>query len=84
MGLEEIIEMTDEKLVIANGFDEAVIGYTEETDNKNIRIVYSVGKCLKILQERDGMGKVDSFEYFTFNVSGAYVGEKTPVWCWDV
>jgi hypothetical protein len=23
-------------------------------------------------------------EYFDYNVSGAYVGEKTPVWCWDL
>ena len=24
-----------------------------------------------------------ALEYFDFNVSGAYVGEQTPVWCED-
>lgn len=46
-----------------------------------MRLIYSVSKCLEIL-ERD-MDSTDALEYFTFNVSGAYVGEKTPIWCWD-
>jgi hypothetical protein len=30
------------------------------------------------------MSDEDAFEYFYFNVSGAYVGEKTPIWCSDI
>lgn len=26
----------------------------------------------------------EAVEYFEFNVSGSYVGEKTPIWCDDV
>jgi hypothetical protein len=64
----------------ADGFDEAVIGVA--TDFTEPRLVYSVSKCLEILK-RD-MSEEDAMEYFTYNVSGAYVGEQTPIWCWDL
>jgi hypothetical protein len=30
------------------------------------------------------MNELDAIEYFDFNVSGAYVGEKTPIWVDDI
>ena len=69
----------DDPILKADGFDSAVIGY-EEND---MRLIYSVRKCLEILME-DEMDYIEAHEYFTFNVSGAYVGEKTPIWCWDI
>jgi hypothetical protein len=47
-----------------------------------MRLVYSVSKCIEILC-RD-MNEEDAIEYFEYNVSGAYVGEKTPIWCDDI
>jgi len=77
--LEKIVDnYYDYDFLIADGFDEAVIGI-EEND---MRIIYSVQKCIDILIE-DGMSEINALEYFTFNVSGAYVGDKTPIWCWD-
>lgn len=67
-------------LLRADGFDEAIIGVA--TDFSEPRLVYSVSKCLDILK-RD-MSEEDAMEHFTYNVSGAYVGEQTPVWCWDL
>ncbi len=29
------------------------------------------------------MPEEDAIEYFNFNVSGSFVGEKTPIWCFD-
>lgn len=29
------------------------------------------------------MSEEDALEYFLFNVSGSYVGHKTPIWCND-
>jgi hypothetical protein len=79
--LEEIIEQyQDEELLKADGFDEAVIGVAEDF-NAPIRLVYSVKKCLTIL-EKD-MNETDAMEFFTYNVGGAYVGDKTPLWVWD-
>ena len=76
--ITQIIEQYyEEEFLKADGFDDAVIGFEE---NK-MRLIYSVSKCLKIL-EKD-MTELEAMEYFTFNVSGAYFGDKTPVWCWD-
>ena len=30
------------------------------------------------------LGLDDSIEFFDFNVKGAYMGEKTPIWCEDM
>jgi len=80
--LEDILEQySDEELLVADGFDDAVIGIAN--DFTEPRLIYSVSKCLDILMKRDEMIYLDALEYFTYNVSGAYVGEKTPVWCWD-
>lgn len=68
----------DEEFLIADGFDEAIIGIDEES----MRVIYSVNKCLDILAE--DMNEEDALEYFLFNVSGAYVGGKTPIWCWEI
>jgi len=77
--IDSIIERyPDESFLKADGFDEALIG----VDNKSMRLVYSVSKCIEILC-RD-MNEEDAIEYFDYNVSGAYMGEKTPIWCDDI
>ena len=66
--------MTD-KALLADGFSEALIGMgTRFTYDV---AVYDYEKCIEIL-ERD-MSREDAEEYFDFNVSGAYVGDNTPV-----
>lgn len=76
--LDRILEaMPDEMLLKADGFDEAVIGI----DSSSMRLIYSVTKCMEILM-RD-MSEEDALDHFSFNVSGSYVGEQTPIWCED-
>jgi len=76
--INEILEcFPDEVIIKADGFDEAIIGI----DEPSMRLVYSVSKCIDILLK--DMNYEDAMEHFSFNVSGAYVGEKTPIWCLD-
>lgn len=76
--LQDILEYyNEEDLLIANGFDDAVIG----VDEHSMRLIYSVSKCLEILEEH--MSEEDAIEYFQYNVSSAWVGDKTPIWCFD-
>ena len=78
--LQEIIEYYgDEEFLIADGFDDAVIG----VELPSMRLIYSVTLCLGILMVDEEMSLEDAIEHFDFNVSGAYVGEKTPIWCHD-
>lgn len=74
--LEYILEQyEDEEILIADGFDQAIIGIEESS----MRLIYSVNKCIEILTE--DMSEEDALEYFSYNVIGSYVGEKTPIWC---
>ena len=76
--LEKIIEQYDEEVFLkADGFDEAIIGVEEST----MRLIYSISKCVEIL--RRDMNEEDALEHFYYNVSGSYMGEKTPIWCDD-
>ena len=76
--LEKILEAYyDEDFLKVDGFDEAVIGVDETT----MRLIYSVSKCIEILTRT--MSEEEAVEYFDFNVSGAHMGEKTPIWCHD-
>ena len=70
-------EYDGEELLIADGFDDAVIGI----DYSSKRLIYSITACVQILS-RD-MSEEDAVEYFFYNVAGAYVGERTPIWCED-
>jgi hypothetical protein len=76
--IKEIIELYgDYEFLMADGFDEAIIGIHEST----MRLIYSVSRCIEILM-RD-MTEDDAIEYFEYNVSGSYVGVMTPIWCYD-
>lgn len=78
--LQEIIDYYgDEEFLIADGFDNAVIG----VEVPSMRLIYSVTLCLEILMADEEMSLEDAIEHFEFNVSGAYVGEQTPIWCHD-
>ncbi len=45
--------------MFADGFDEAIVGY----DAYGYRVVYDYDKCMKILQDRDGMDEHGSHEF---------------------
>ena len=76
--IDKILEAyPDETFLKADGFDEAIVGVSEA----DICLIYSVTKCLEIL-EKD-MSQEEAVEHFMFNVAGSYMGEQTPIWCWD-
>ncbi len=68
----------------AEGFDDAIIGITDGAFAPTMRLVYDIDKCVDILMRRDGMTREEAMEFFTFNVSGAYVGEGTPLYVWSM
>ena len=78
--LEDIAEALDQNILMADGFDEAIIGYADSWsgDCRCLKAVYDRAKCIQILM-RD-MDEMDAEEYFEFNVAGAYVGPNTPIY----
>jgi hypothetical protein len=78
--LETIIEQNPEdEFLKADGLDEAIIGYDDQTG----RLIYSMSKIIDILIIDDGMTEEDALEHYYYNIHGGYVGEKTPIWCCD-
>ncbi len=76
---EKLLELYgDEEFLLADGFDNAIIGF----DEQSWRVIYSVRKCINVLMK--DMDELEAIEYFSYNVSGAYVGDKTPIWCYDL
>ena len=64
----------------ADGFDEAIIGMCSDIATSGERLIYDANKCIDILIKDHDMSEEEAIEYFEFNVSGAYVGENTPIW----
>ena len=73
--IEQIIEIyPDEEFMFADGFDDAIIG----VDEVNLRVVYDIDEIINILM-REEMTVGEAFEYYDYNIAGAYYGEKTPL-----
>ena len=73
--------LEDEECLVADGFDEAVIGVVYGVEPK---AVYSVQKIIDILIEEDEMDIADAIEHFEYNIAGSYLGEKTPIYVYDI
>lgn len=78
--LERLVELyEDEELLKADGFDDAVIGIC----TREYRLIYSMAKVIDILMA-EGMTEEDALEHYYYNISGAWVGDKTPIFCEDI
>jgi hypothetical protein len=62
--------------------DKILEWFSEEELLISMRLIYSVSLCINLLVQ-DGMDEEEAVEFFNFNVMGAYVGDKTPIWCVD-
>lgn len=63
---------SDSEFLLANGYDDAIVGATEDDV-----LVYDKDMVIQILARE--MPLDDAIEFFDYNIAGAYVGEKTPL-----
>ena len=68
----------EEDFLFEDGFDEAILGVGRRATQPEV-VAYDYEKCVQILVERDEMTEEEAREYMEFNVVGAFVGERTPV-----
>ena len=78
MDVRDLISEWNEVALMADGFDEAILGISQRVGMEDV-VAYDRDKCISVLMDRDGMSQEDAVEYFEFNVAGAYMGENTPV-----
>ena len=66
----------DPELLFADGFDDCIIGMT--INDKGLAVVlYSEEQVIQSLAKQ--MPLTEAIEYFDFNIKGAYVGDRTPI-----
>jgi hypothetical protein len=92
--LKEIEKIDEGEVLIADGFDDAIIGYAHGKEGINF-VIYNTEKCIEILskdfaeemriQEPEKTeDKIEeetntmALEYFYYNTVGAYMGKRTP------
>lgn len=63
---------------LAEGFDAALVGYTENTHLPTVA-VYDIDRCVQVLVRRDGMTAEGAEDFLAANTTCAYVGENGPV-----
>ena len=78
--LREWVAEYNEEALLADGFDDALLGIAERCGQPALA-VYDAGRCIGILVEQ-GMTEEEAEEFFSFNVSGAWVGPHTPLFLW--
>ena len=66
------VELPDDAL-IADGLDKAIIGYKEG------KVVYDYDACVQVFMADNDWNFEDAIEWMEFNVVGAYVGPRTPL-----
>jgi len=68
-----------DEVLLADGFEEAFLGVSEVFGRPPLA-TYDKEKCIEILVQRDEMTHEEAVEYFDFNVTGAWVGDSTPIY----
>ena len=81
MGIrEELVDRSgNEEMLFADGYDEAIIGYTDDGV-----AVYSIESIIMIMITKEEMTEEEALDHFYYNVSGSYVGEYTPIYVHDI
>ena len=63
-------------LMRMDGFDDAILGVVERIGLQTV--CYDLNKVIEILMKQ-GMNEQDAWDWYQFNMLGAWVGEATPV-----
>jgi len=92
--MEDIEKIDEGEMMIADGFNDAIVGYAEILNGSRF-VIYDTEKCISILtkdfeketketnpekseEEIEEECNASAVEYFYYNTVGAYVGERTP------
>ena len=76
---QELADLWDENLLFMSEpeYDDAIIGVVERAGASPV-IAYDTQKILDILER--SMPMEDAQEFFEYNILGAYMGDRTPVY----
>ena len=76
MTVFEYLQEEYPELLIADGFNDALLGVAHRCGQPTIAI-YDRRKCIEILMAQ-GLDEDGAEEFFSFNTEGAWMGPETP------
>ncbi len=76
--LKRAIKNANPDALLADGLDDALAGYDTQG-----RAIYLTDAIIGTLMERDDMTYEEAWEFFDYNIAGAYVGEYTPIYMYE-
>ena len=68
---QEMLMDFAEEAIVLEGFDDCIVGLTEEFGH-GFRVLYSV-KCIVNKLMQDGMSEDEALEYYGYNILNAYL-----------
>ena len=77
--MKKLLEKIDPELLYADGYDDCILGMTFREEVPVV--LYSENQVIENLAQQ--MPLDEAVEYFDFNIKGAYVGDRTPVFLED-
>ena len=77
---DKLLKEREESVVFADGLEEAFMGIGYQ--NYSPVAIYSKSKAIQCFI-KEGMDEEQAYEYFDYNVAGAYVGGATPIFLED-
>lgn len=78
--LDEYCDFFEIELLAADGHDNAIVGVVRRFHQTFV--LYNKAKVIKNLRDT-GMTEEQAFEYFEFNIAGAWVGDHIPAYLED-
>lgn len=78
MDIKNNFENDEENIILLTDLDAALVGIGERIGMPPVA-VYDSKKCIEILIESYDMTYEEALEFFDFNITGAYLGESTPI-----
>ena len=70
--------MTNERLLFADGYDDAIIGLDM---GSGCKVVYDYADCIQCLRD-EGLTEMEAYDHFHYNTLGSYIGDETPLYIW--
>jgi len=79
---EELAELDPDLLLLEPReiYNKCIVGLVERAGSAP-RVCYDVNKVIKCLTD-GGMTEGEAYEFFDYNMIGAYMGEHTPIFLW--
>jgi hypothetical protein len=76
----EILDELAEGAIILSGYDDCIVGVSEEFGN-GPRIIYSRKKIIEKLMV--GIEYEEALEFYYYNIVGGFLGEQNPIFLLD-